>query len=254
MLQVGMVCDGEPQGRQRPRHPLASDPEGLAPAAIGGGFVPVTQPFEQFLSWMQETLAPHRAQVLGLLDGQRPDTLAHQQRVARLGTAIARALGRDDSEVAGVCVAGLLHDCGMEGAAFNVFDEHGVVADMQERFRQHPVIGYKLLKESEFPWPIAQIVRQHHERLDGSGWPAGLSGTAILPEAQLVAIADVFDAIFIIHRRKPARGVKYACEELQQQRGVKLNAEAVDACIGLFQAGFAWEPERYPFSMDTDAG
>ena len=202
---------------------------------------------------MQVVLAPCRSEVVRVLHGQRPDTLAHEQRVARLGTAIARALGRDDSEVAGVCVAGLLHDCGMEGAAFHIFDEFGAMADGQERFRQHPLIGFELLKDSEFPWPIAQIVRQHHERLDGSGWPAGLSGAAILPEAQLVAVADVFDAIYIIHRSKPERGVEFACEELQQQRGVKLDALAVDACLELFQAGFAWEPERYPFSMESDA-
>ena len=67
-----------------------------------------------------------------------------------------------------------------------------------------------------------------------------------------MAVAEVFDAIYIIHRNKPKRGVEFACEELQQQRGVKLDATAVDACLGLFQAGFAWEPERYPFSMESD--
>jgi HD-GYP domain-containing protein (c-di-GMP phosphodiesterase class II) len=99
--------------------------------------------------------------------------------------------------------------------------------------REHPQATYDLLKGIDFPWPVAEIAREHHERLDGSGYPQGLSGEQMLPEARILAVADVFEAISSHRPYRPALGVEAALAELQRHRGTLFDADAVDACIRL---------------------
>jgi HD-GYP domain-containing protein (c-di-GMP phosphodiesterase class II) len=106
----------------------------------------------------------------------------------------------------------------------------------------HPEVGYDILKKIEFPWPVAQIVLQHHERMDGSGYPQGLSGEEIILEARILAVADVVEAMASYRPYRPARGIDKALEEVSQNRGILYDPQAVDACLKLFtEEGFELE-------------
>jgi HD-GYP domain-containing protein (c-di-GMP phosphodiesterase class II) len=103
--------------------------------------------------------------------------------------------------------------------------------------KSHAQVGYEILKDIDFPWPIAEIAWQHHERLDGSGYPAGLSGDAIIPEARIVAVADVVEAMASHRPYRAAMGLDAALEEIRDGRGKRYDPQVVDACLKLFQDG-----------------
>jgi len=104
--------------------------------------------------------------------------------------------------------------------------------------KKHPQTAYDILKGIEFPWPVARIVQQHHERLDGSGYPAGLVGDAILPEARIIGVADVVEAMSSHRPYRPGKGIESALQEIHKARGSFYDPEAVDACLSLFRKGF----------------
>ncbi|GAI55853.1 unnamed protein product, partial [marine sediment metagenome] len=101
--------------------------------------------------------------------------------------------------------------------------------------KTHPLVGYNILKQIEFPWPVAEIVLQHHERMNGSGYPHGLSGEEILPEARILGIADVVEAMASHRPYRPALGIDKALEEISQNKGVLYDPQVVDACVKLFR-------------------
>ena len=107
--------------------------------------------------------------------------------------------------------------------------------------KMHPLLGYEILATMDLPWPIAQIVHQHHERMDGSGYPSGLSGDDIILEARVLAVADVVEAIASHRPYRPARGIDKALEEIAGKRGILYDPNAVDACLKLF------EEQRFTF-------
>ena len=111
-----------------------------------------------------------------------------------------------------------------------------------ELIRTHPAIGYNILKEIQFPWPVAKIVLQHHERMDGSGYPHGLSGDDILIEARILGVADVVEALASHRPYRPALGIDKALEEIKEKRGILYDQEVVDACLRLFtEKGFKFD-------------
>jgi len=172
-----------------------------------------------------------------------PYTAGHQRRVSNLARAIANEMGLSEEQIDGIRMSGLIHDLGKinipaeilsKSIGLNVL-EYGLI-------QAHPQIGYDVLKEIEFPWPVARIVLQHHERMDGSGYPAGLLGDEIMLEARILAIADVVEAMASFRPYRPARGIDKALEEISQNRGVLYDAEVVDACLKLFiEKGFKFE-------------
>jgi len=159
-------------------------------------------------------------------------TAGHQQRVSDLAGAIGQELGLAEGELTAVKVAGMLHDIGKIAVPAEIltkpgkltFHELGIV-------KNHAQIGYDILKTIEFPWPIADIVIQHHERLNGSGYPNQLKGSAILLEAQIIAVADVVEAMSSHRPYRPSLGVEQAIAEIDRNRGILYNADVVDACI-----------------------
>ena len=172
-----------------------------------------------------------------------PFAVGHQQRVTRLACAIAQEMGLSEEQIDGIYMAGLIHDIGKTSVPVEVLVKPIPLSDPEHGLtKAHSQVGYDILKTIEFPWPVAQIVLQHHERMDGSGYPQGLSGDDILLEARILAVADLVD---IMTSRQPLRlalSIDEALEEITQNRSVLYDAEVVDACLELFtEKGFTLE-------------
>jgi PAS domain S-box-containing protein/putative nucleotidyltransferase with HDIG domain len=172
-----------------------------------------------------------------------PYTAGHQRRVANLACAIAKEMGLSEEQISGLRMAGLIHDIGKISVPVQILSKRGGLNDLEfDMIKTHPQVGHDILKTIEFPWPVAQIVLQHHERMDGSGYPAGLSGEGILMEARILSVADVVEAMASHRPYRSALGVDKALEEISQNRGVLYDPEVVDACLKLFtEKGFTFE-------------
>ncbi|MDH7574852.1 MAG: HD domain-containing protein [Candidatus Saccharicenans sp.] len=163
-----------------------------------------------------------------------PYTAGHQRRVAKLAEAIARELGLPEAGVEGLKLAAEIHDIGKIYVPSEILSKPTKLTDLEYTIiKTHPQAGYEILKNIEFPWPIAQIVLQHHERINGSGYPKGLKGGEILPEARILAVADVVEAMSSHRPYRPAFGIDRALEEIKQNRGVLYGTSEVDACLRL---------------------
>ncbi|MCJ7515618.1 MAG: PAS domain S-box protein [Dehalococcoidia bacterium] len=171
-----------------------------------------------------------------------PYTAGHQHRVAKLACSIGRELGLSEKQIEGVRVAGTLHDIGKIYVPAEILSRPGRLRQNEINLvKDHAQVGYDLLSTIEFPWPVAQIVLQHHERVNGSGYPLGLSGDDILIEAKIMSVADVVEAMASHRPYRPALSIEEALLEILQQRGVLYCPEAVDACIKVFtQRGFTF--------------
>ncbi len=159
----------------------------------------------------------------------------HQRKVSNLACHIAEEMGLPEEQVDGLRVAGHVHDIG----TIQILPETLIKPDHLSQFesymvRMHPQFGYDILKAIEFPYPVAQIVLQHHERIDGSGYPAGLLGGNTLPEARILAVADIVEAMSSPRPYRPALGINTALEEISKDKGILYDPEAVDACLHLF--------------------
>jgi HD-GYP domain-containing protein (c-di-GMP phosphodiesterase class II) len=179
------------------------------------------------------------------VDRRDPYTAGHQRRVADLAIAIGREMGLENGVLAGIGMASAIHDLGKISIPAEILSKPTKLSEMEMNLiKTHPQTGYDILKEVEFPWPIAQIVLQHHERVNGSGYPQGLSGREILPEARIVAVADVVEAIASYRPYRPAFGIETALDEIREKRASLYDAPTVDACLGLFHVkGFEFERE-----------
>ena len=172
-----------------------------------------------------------------------PYTAGHQHRVAQLACAIAEKMGLTPETIDGIRIAGLLHDVGKIRIPVSILSRAGkLLAAEFEMIKIHPQISFDILKNIPFPWPVAQMVLQHHERLDGSGYPQGLSGDQILLEAKILAVADVTEANSSFRPYRPARGIEAALLKIAQHKGEKYDADAVSACRDLFAGnGFTFD-------------
>jgi len=181
--------------------------------------------------------------VARIVELRDPYTAGHQERVSLLACAIASEMGHPDSEQEALRVAGLLHDVGKIAVPSEILSKPTRLTDMEmELVRSHAEASFVILKDIRFPWPVADIARQHHERLDGSGYPQGLRGESICPEARILAIADVVEAIASHRPYRPALGIDVALEEIKKGQGSLFDPEAVAACIRVFRDnGFAFE-------------
>ncbi|MBC8264007.1 MAG: PAS domain S-box protein [Anaerolineales bacterium] len=172
-----------------------------------------------------------------------PYTAGHQRRVAELVCAIANEMSLPEDQIEGLRMAGLIHDLGKINVPAEILSKPSRLNDFEwGMIKAHPQVGYDILKTVEFPWPVAQTVLQHHERLDGSGYPQGLTGKDILMKARILAVADVVEAMASFRPYRPARGIDKALEEISQNRGILYDPEVVDACLKLFsENGFELE-------------
>lgn len=180
---------------------------------------------EQTIGVLAETMDQHDAYTAG-----------HQRRVAALCTRIANALGWEAERVRGLHLAATIHDLGKIGIPAEILTKPRRLSVMEFGLvKEHCRIGSVILKDVEFPWPIAQIVLQHHERLDGTGYPQGLVGAAILPESRVVAVADVVEAMASARPYRAALGIDAALAEIAAHRGTGYDPDVVDACLRLFR-------------------
>ena len=187
----------------------------------------------------------HAIQAMTIVVEMRdPHTAGHQQRATQLACAIAREIGLSEEQISGLRLAGLIHDIGkVRVPAEILMNPDGLSEPEFMMIKAHPRLGYEILKTIDFPWPVAQIVLQHHERMDGSGYPSGLSGEDIVMEARILAVADVVDAMASHRPYRPALGMSKALDEISQNRGVLYDSRVVDACLTLFRdKNFDFEP------------
>ncbi|MDR3630422.1 MAG: response regulator [Desulfocapsaceae bacterium] len=187
---------------------------------------------------IQEMLQGIISSMALMVEIRDPYTAGHQQRVSQLACAIATRMGVSARMIEGIRIAGLLHDVGKIRVPVSILSRTGaLLAAEMEVLKIHPQIGYEILKNIPFPWPCAQMVYQHHERLDGSGYPQGLRGDEILLESRILAVADVTEAQSSFRPYRPAQGIESALATLKERRGRAYDANAVDACLDLFADG-----------------
>jgi len=174
-------------------------------------------------------------------------TAGHQPRVTQLSCAIAEEMGLSKDQIEGIRMAGLIHDIGKIVVPAEILNKPGPLTEVQyEMIKMHPQAGYDILQRIAFPWPVAQIVQQHHEMMDGSGYPQGLAGEGILPEARIMAVANVVEAMTAHRPYRPAYDIEEALAEISHNRGTKYDSAAVDACLRLFtERGFAFDSAQY---------
>ena len=165
-----------------------------------------------------------------------PYTSGHQRRVANLAGAIAREMNLPDDTVEAVTLAAAIHDIGKISIPAEILSKPGKLSEIElDIIRTHCNVGYEILKPIDFPWPLADIVLQHHERLDGSGYPKGLSGDDIMPEARIIMVADVVEAIASHRPYRPALGIDAALAEILDYKDIRYDAAVVDACVRVFR-------------------
>ena len=202
----------------------------------------------------EETLARHieglRMATGGIIDVitaavelRDPYTSGNQKRVSSLARAIAKEMGLPVEQVDGIRMAGTIHDLGKISIPSEILSKPTKLLEMEfSIIKAHPQTGYDILKDIDFPWPIAQIVYQHHERIDGSGYPQGLKGEETLIESRVLAVADVVEAMASYRPYRPALGIDKALEEIAQNKGILYDADAVEPCVRLFrEKGFSFE-------------
>jgi PAS domain S-box-containing protein/putative nucleotidyltransferase with HDIG domain len=181
-----------------------------------------------------------------IIETKDPYTAGHQRRSTQLAEAISRELGLPEEQREGIRMAGFIHDLGKIAVPSEILSKPSPLNEIERAIIQNHVrAGYEILKTVEFPWPVAEIVLQHHEKLDGSGYPKGLKGDSILIEAKILAVADVVEAMASYRPYRPALGVDQALEEIVRYKGARFEPRVVDACLKLFsEKGFSFEPKE----------
>ncbi len=169
------------------------------------------------------------------IEKRDPYTSGHQQRVADLSRIIAQEIGLSENEIEGIYIAAAIHDIGKISLPAEILSKPVQLSDIEVSLIQaHSQTGYDILKGIKFPWPIAEIVLQHHERLDGSGYPRGLAGDDILIAARIIGVADVVETMASHRPYRPSMGIDKALEEITQNKGVLYEPLVVDACLKIF--------------------
>jgi PAS domain S-box-containing protein/putative nucleotidyltransferase with HDIG domain len=171
-----------------------------------------------------------------IVETKDPYTSGHQKRTTNLARAIATEMHLSSDQIEGIRVAGALHDIGKISIPAEILSKPSKLAAAEySLIKEHARQGYEILKDVESPWPLAEIVHQHHERMNGSGYPRGLQGEEILIEARILAVADVVEAMASYRPYRPALGIDKALEEIEKNKGILYDILAADACLRLFK-------------------
>jgi PAS domain S-box-containing protein/putative nucleotidyltransferase with HDIG domain len=196
---------------------------------------------------MRQTIRGTIHTISKIVESRDPFTAGHQLRVAELALEIARLMDLDLERRQGIHTAALIHDIGKIHVPAEILSKPGRLTEIEfEMIRTHSQFGFKILENIDFPWPVADIVLQHHERLDGSGYPNRLHREAILLDARIISVADVVEAMAMHRPYRPALGLDRALDEIREHRGVLYDTGVVEACLTLFfEKGFQ-------FSMSTE--
>jgi len=196
-------------------------------------------------SELQNTLEKLRKSTEGIIQAMSstvetrdPYTAGHQQRVANLAQSIAIEMGLPDEKIEGIVMAGLIHDLGKIAVPAEILTKPGKLSDIEfSLIKVHPQAGYDILKEIEFPWPIARVVIEHHERMNGSGYPHSLSSADLLLESRILAVADVVEAMASHRPYRAALGLEVALDEILKKKNILYDPAVVDACEKIISTG-----------------
>jgi PAS domain S-box-containing protein/putative nucleotidyltransferase with HDIG domain len=170
------------------------------------------------------------------LETRDPYTAGHQRRVADIARTIAEEMNLEEDQIEGIHLAGIIHDLGKISIPTEILSKPGLLSEIEfDLIRTHPQTGYDILRKIDFPWPLAQIVYQHHERLNGTGYPRGIEGEDILIEARIISVADVVEAMASSRPYRVALGIDNALQEISTNSGVLYDDDVVEACLTLFR-------------------
>jgi len=188
-----------------------------------------------------------------VVESRDPYTAGHQRRVAELARTIAKEMGLSEWQMMGIHVAGLLHDVGKVAVPSEILSKPGKISENEFNIiKNHCQVGYEILERIDFPWPVTRAILQHHERLDGSGYPQGLSGEDIILDARILGVADVVEAMSSHRPYRPALGLDSALKEISQASGILYDTEVVEACLALLKKNQP-EFERIMAAASTDS-
>jgi len=223
--------------------------EAIMPILMVASFVDITQ-LKQKKEELRQTIAKLKSTFIDTISSmttaiEKRDayTAGHQKRVAQLACTIAKYMGFSEERIEGLMMASLIHDIGKISVPSEILNKPSKLTEAEFTIiKTHPQTGCQILKHIDFPWPVALIVLQHHERINGSGYPQGLSGKDISLEAKIMAVADVVEAMSSHRPYRPSLGLKKALTELKKGKNVLYEAEVVDACLDIFiNQGFKFE-------------
>ncbi|MFA4903680.1 MAG: PocR ligand-binding domain-containing protein [Desulfobaccales bacterium] len=211
--------------------------------AVGIRSLRLAQGLAESLKRLQAMMQQTVETIAAILEMRDPYTAGHQRGVTRLACAIAAEMGLDADRIAGLHAAGFLHDIGKIVVPAEILNRPGQLNKYEFNIiKTHSQVGCDILRNIDFPWPVAAIVLQHHERLDGSGYPAGLTGSDICLEARILALADVVEAMASHRPYRPSLGIGEALAEITRNKGTLYDPEVAAACITLFkEKGFKFD-------------
>jgi HD-GYP domain-containing protein (c-di-GMP phosphodiesterase class II) len=220
----------------------------VAPASMEGRPITITmlqdigerertqRQIEAYVKQLEEAMVGTLSAVSTMVELRDPYTAGHERRVGTLAGAIGAEMGLPEQTCTGLDHIGRIHDIGKITVPAEILSRPGKLSDIEfSIIKTHPQAGYDVLKDILFPWPVATAVLQHHERLDGSGYPKGLKGDEIILEARVMAVADVVEAIASHRPYRPTLGIEAGLEEIVKFRGLRYDEAAVDACVRLFR-------------------
>jgi PAS domain S-box-containing protein len=201
------------------------------------------QELQQTFQRLKKTMDAAIDTMSRIIEAKDPYTAGHQHRVCQLAIRIAQEMKLPEDKIEGIRIASLIHDIGKIGLPSEILSKPTKLADIEfSLIKGHSQIGYDILKSIDFSYPVAQIVLQHHERLDGSGYPNNLRGNKIILEARILGVADVVEAMSSFRPYRPALGIDQALEEISKNKGILYDPKVVEVCLKLFkEKGFEFE-------------
>jgi len=213
------------------------------PKALLGTVVDITSRKEAEAK-LRKSLSDIMRVLSATIEIRDPYTAGHQVRVAKLAVAIATEMKLPEDRVEGVGFAAQVHDIGKVAIPAEILAKPTALNEIEfSLIKEHPEVAYDVLRDIDFPWPIADIVLQHHERIDGSGYPNGLKNEDILLEARILGVADVVEAMSSHRPYRASLGLDAALDEIKKNKGVKYDKEAVEACLAVFESGFTFDQQ-----------
>jgi PAS domain S-box-containing protein len=220
---------------------ILTDPDGRA-RGISGTLRDITErkqaevKLQQTLESLRKAFGVTIGVMVAAIEMRDPYTAGHQNRVANLARTIAMEMKLPQDKIDGILMAGSIHDIGKLSIPSEILTKPTKLSNLEfSLIKEHPRIGYEMLKDVESPWPLAEIVYQHHERMNGSGYPRNLKGDEILLESQILAVADVVEAMGCHRPYRPTLGIDAALEEITKNKGILYDNNVVDACLKLFR-------------------
>jgi PAS domain S-box-containing protein len=215
---------------------LDNKPMILAVAQDIGERKKAQEEIQRYVSRLEQAMMTTVEAVSTMVELRDPYTAGHERRVGELAAALGSEMGLPEETVTGLRMTGYVHDIGKISIPAEILSKPGRLTAIEyELVKNHSRSGYDILKSVEFPWPLAEIILQHHERMDGSGYPQQLKGEQIILEARIMAVADVVESMASHRPYRPALGLDKALEEIEQNSGRLYYPQVADACLRLFR-------------------